>query len=130
MRLDHFASRAALVVLLALVGHCARAVTPLYDGAATDTPTPPADTGSTLACNAATDCGWTEIPHEIVTRTDCPCLFGCPMLIVNRATAARRMAQYNMLCTPGVDGMGRMCGVDDCAGPPMPVCRNGMCAAP
>lgn len=94
------------------------------DGAASDGGDP-----STLACTAATDCTRTEIDHEIRTSTDCPCLFGCPFIIVNVQTANRRMAQYNALCTPHVDGHGMTCGIDDCIQPAPLACSNQMCRA-
>jgi hypothetical protein len=85
------------------------------------------DAPVTGICTSSTDCGWTEIDHEILTATDCPCLFGCPSIVTDVMTVMRRKAQYDAFCTPGRDGMGRGCPVDDCAGPPTPVCRAGVC---
>ena len=82
---------------------------------------------STLACTAATECTRTEIDHEILTAADCPCLYGCPFTIVNAQTASRRMAEYQARCTPGVDGQGRSCGVDDCIAPAQLACINQVC---
>jgi hypothetical protein len=81
-------------------------------------------------CSVASDCAWGEIDHEIRTRADCPCTFGCPDLALDRATVARRQAQYAALCTPGVDGQGHGCPVDDCALPGSISCHGGVCAAP
>lgn len=86
-------------------------------------------TGAYAACSVANDCTWGEIDHEILSSTDCPCLLGCPYLPLSKTTVDRRTAQYNSLCTPGVDGHGNPCGVDDCAGPPPIVCNGGQCMA-
>ena len=83
---------------------------------------------STLVCAAASDCTRTEIDHEILTVADCPCLYGCAFQIVNVTTANRRMAAYQARCTPGKDGHGNACGVDDCIDPPTPACINQVCA--
>src|SRR6185369_8011773 len=85
--------------------------------------------GAYAACSTANDCAWGEIDHEILTSADCPCLFGCPYIPLSKSTVDRRQAQYNALCTPGVDGMGNGCGVDDCAGPPTAICNAGTCMA-
>jgi hypothetical protein len=82
---------------------------------------------STLACTAASDCTRTEIDHEIISPRDCPCLYGCPFVIVNVQTANRRMAQYNALCTPQVDGQGHTCGIDDCIVPAPLACIEQVC---
>jgi hypothetical protein len=82
---------------------------------------------STLACVAATECTRTEIDHEIRTAADCPCLYGCPFTIVNAETANRRAAQYDLLCTPRVDGQGHACGIDDCIAPSQLACINLVC---
>lgn len=82
---------------------------------------------STLACTAASDCTRTEIDHEILTAADCPCLFGCPFIIVNAETANRRMAQYSLRCTPHVDGQGHTCGIDDCIQPAPLACIEQVC---
>jgi hypothetical protein len=81
-------------------------------------------------CAVATDCGWGEIDHEIVTSSDCICLFGCPFIPLNVDTVNRRTQQYNSLCTPGIDGQGNPCAVDDCAGPGPAACNAGHCGAP
>jgi hypothetical protein len=84
-------------------------------------------TGSTLACTVATDCTRTEIDHEILARADCICLLGCPFNIVNVTTANRRMAQYQMVCTPGQNAQGQPCPIDDCALPPPLACTDQVC---
>jgi hypothetical protein len=80
-------------------------------------------------CSAPTDCAWGEINHEILSSSDCLCLFGCPSLPLSKTTFDRRNAQYKSLCTPGKDGKGNQCPVDDCAGPPEIACKNGKCVA-
>lgn len=90
----------------------------------------PPDIANVRACQTSTDCAWGEIDHEIVRSTDCVCLLGCPMLVLNRVTVDRRQAQYRSLCTPGRDGMGNPCPIDDCSQPPPLVCRDGACQAP
>jgi hypothetical protein len=84
----------------------------------------------TTGCALATDCGFGEIDHEIQSASDCVCLFGCPYIPLNKTTIDRRNAQYKTHCTPGKDGNGQPCPVDDCASPPQPVCKAGKCAAP
>jgi len=86
-------------------------------------------TGGFDACVTASDCGFGEIDHEILTPVDCPCLFGCPFIPLSQITVDRRNTQYKQLCTPGVDGQGNGCGIDDCAGPGPAACLNGHCAA-
>lgn len=86
--------------------------------------------GSDNACQQASDCAWGEISHEILTKADCMCLFGCPYLPQNRDTVERRRAQYNALCTPGRDGQGMPCPIDDCIDMPDLSCLNGICARP
>jgi hypothetical protein len=81
-------------------------------------------------CSVAGDCGWGEIDHEILSPSDCICLFGCPYIPLSKVTVDRRTAQYNMFCTPGKDGQGNPCPVDDCAGPGPIACKAGHCAAP
>jgi len=81
----------------------------------------------TVMCAMPRDCVWGEIDHEILAATDCVCLFGCPSLIQTRETQMRRQMQYDELCTPGVDGMGNPCPVDDCIPPPPLDCVDGMC---
>lgn len=87
-------------------------------------------TASYTSCQTAADCQWGEIRHEILAPTDCVCLLGCPSTALNRATVARRNAQYMALCTPGRDGNGRPCPIDDCGGPPALECRMGACVPP
>ena len=81
------------------------------------------------ACTTDAECGWGEIDHEIASSSDCPCLLGCPYLPLSAATIARRQAAYQSLCTPGQDGNGDPCPIDDCAGPPTIACIAGHCAA-
>jgi hypothetical protein len=81
-----------------------------------------------LSCTVADDCGWGEIRTEILGKTDCPCLYGCPFLEQNRTTIARRQAQYQALCDPHVNGQGQGCGIDDCVVPPQIDCISGMCS--
>lgn len=81
------------------------------------------------ACEAATDCAWGEIDHEILVPSDCVCLFGCPYIPLSKATVDRRNMQYKNLCTPGQDGQGQPCAVDDCAGPGKIVCESSHCVA-
>jgi hypothetical protein len=84
--------------------------------------------GSDSSCKLSSDCAWGEIGHEIAKRTDCMCLFGCPGLIQNATTVARRRAQYTAICDPAVDGQGRPCPIDDCMMPPPLACVAGQCA--
>jgi len=100
------------------------------DAASPDLLPPPVDAGPPNACTVASDCTWGEIDHEILSRADCICLLGCPHLEQNTATAARRMAQYQALCTPGRDANGNPCPVDDCVYLPALGCVGGFCAAP
>ncbi len=83
--------------------------------------------GSTTACNVQADCAWGEIDHEILTAADCPCLYGCPYIRSNRTTVDRRRQQYAARCTPGYDGQGHACGIDDCIMPPTLLCVQGEC---
>lgn len=87
-------------------------------------------TASYTSCQTAADCQWGEIRREILARSDCMCLFGCPSTPLNRATVARRNAQYMSLCTPGRDGNGQPCPEDDCSIPPPLECRMGACVPP
>ena len=82
------------------------------------------------ACVTAADCAWGEIDHEILQASDCPCVYGCPHIPLSKETVDRRNMQYQALCTPGMDGNGNNCGVDDCAVPPPIQCTNGKCVAP
>jgi hypothetical protein len=84
--------------------------------------------GGDSSCKVFSDCAWGEIGHEIIKRTDCMCLFGCPGLIQNVTTVARRRAQYTAICDPAVDGQGRPCPIDDCMMPPPLACVGGQCA--
>jgi hypothetical protein len=85
------------------------------------------DAGSLTSCNVQSDCMWGEIDHEILVSTDCPCLYGCPYLRLNRTTVERRRLQYQTLCNPYYDGQGRSCGIDDCIVPPVLLCIQGEC---
>jgi hypothetical protein len=107
---------------IAIAGSGCRGSLARADAAANDGGDP-----STLACTAAAECTRTEIDHEIITAADCPCLYGCPFSIVNVETANRRMAQYNLRCTPHVDGQGRTCGIDDCTAPAPLACVDQRC---
>jgi hypothetical protein len=84
--------------------------------------------GWTTSCVTATDCVWGEIDHEILQSTDCTCLFGCPSLIQNVATRDRRQTEYSVVCTPGYDGQGNPCPIDDCMMPPPLECVAGECS--
>lgn len=100
-------------------------------GSTTDAsaPLPPPPAEPYDACDAPTDCAWGEIPHEILSSSDCVCLFGCPYIPLSKATVDRRSAQYKALCKPNVDGQGHPCGIDDCASPPSITCVNHTCVA-
>jgi hypothetical protein len=80
-------------------------------------------------CTVSTDCAWGEIDHEILTHSDCVCLFGCPYIPLSQTTVSRRNAQYAQLCTPDKDGQGNPCPIDDCAGPGPIACKAGHCVA-
>lgn len=112
---------------------CAREVTPSSVDAGTDR-IPAVDVQldalSPTECTTANQCRWGEIDHEIRVRGDCPCLSGCGFVPMNQTTMQRRDMQYQSLCTPGVDGMGRPCGVDDCISPPPLECRMNACVPP
>ena len=84
---------------------------------------------STDTCAVDTDCIWGEIPKEILSATDCICLYGCVYLPQTKVTASRRSDQYKALCTPGKNGNGQSCGIDDCAGPGAIACIDGACKA-
>jgi hypothetical protein len=75
----------------------------------------------------ASDCGYGEFAHDILSPSDCPCSFGCPFLPLLETTIQRRQAQYDALCNPRHDGQGNPCGVDDCVVPPPVTCRDGAC---
>jgi hypothetical protein len=80
-------------------------------------------------CKVDSDCGWGEIKREILKKSDCVCLYGCPYIPLAKSTVTRRAAQHGDLCDPRKDGQGQLCGVDDCAQPPPIVCDDGACAA-
>ncbi len=82
---------------------------------------------SATECVEATDCGWGEIDHEILSAKDCPCLLGCPGHSLNRETIERRQEQYDALCDWQYDGNGERCPIDDCITPPTPTCVNQTC---
>jgi hypothetical protein len=84
--------------------------------------------GATQACTRAADCTWTEIDVEIRSTRDCMCLFGCPSIVVNQATATRRQQQFEAFCSYGEDGQGNPCPIDECVIPPALECRAGQCA--
>jgi hypothetical protein len=86
-----------------------------------------ADSGPPGVCSIASECAWGEIDHEILSPSDCPCLFGCPFLPLAKTTVDRRLAQYAAFCTPGHDGHGNPCEVDDCAGSGPVFCVEGTC---
>jgi hypothetical protein len=90
------------------------------------------DSGSPadMACSQASDCGFGEIDHEILEKSDCLCLLGCAGYPLNIQTIARRAAQYTSLCDFSMDGSGRPCPIDECIRPPPALCNNGVCAAP
>jgi hypothetical protein len=91
------------------------------DGSA-EASAPPSDT-----CAVSADCTWGEIPKEIVSASDCACLYGCGYLPQTKTTATRRLQQHTALCDPQRDGKGSPCGVDDCAiGGPL-ACLGGVC---
>ena len=79
------------------------------------------------SCEAASDCGWGEIDHEILDSADCICLLGCPYLPLNQATIDRRLGQYQTHCDPQVDGNGNPCPIDECMLPPDPTCADNVC---
>jgi hypothetical protein len=87
------------------------------------------DAGPVNSCNVPEDCAWGEIDREILAPTDCICLFGCPTLALNTETVERRQAQYSEHCTPGRDGEGNPCPVDDCLPPPALRCVDNICTA-
>lgn len=79
------------------------------------------------SCSMDSDCGFGEIDHEIRSKSDCPCLLGCPYIPQNKETLERRRAQYTALCEPRTDGQGMPCPIDDCVQMPDAVCVNGTC---
>jgi hypothetical protein len=87
----------------------------------------PVPRGPDDACRVDGDCTWGEIPHDIRAPSDCMCLFGCAYLAQNKMTQLRRAGQHLRLCTPGMDGHGNGCPIDDCAAPPPIRCVSGRC---
>jgi hypothetical protein len=81
------------------------------------------------ACKVDSDCAWGEIEHEIRSRKDCVCLYGCPYIPLSKQTAQRRAARYAEFCSSREDGNGDPCGIDDCAQPGAVVCNQGACEA-
>jgi hypothetical protein len=80
-------------------------------------------------CSVDSDCAWGEIKREILKKSDCMCLYGCPHIPLAQSTVSRRAAQHEALCDPRSDGNGDSCGIDDCATPPPIACQDGVCAA-
>jgi hypothetical protein len=78
-------------------------------------------------CTTTADCELGEIDHEIRSRADCNCLYGCVYLPLNKQTVARRKQQHQSLCDPERNEQGEPCGIDDCAVPPQPTCVAGLC---
>lgn len=93
------------------------------------TPSAPPSVSTYATCTTQTDCAWSEIDREILSPSDCPCLFGCPGIPLNKETAERRQKQYTTNCDPNHDGNGRECGVDDCADPGPIACNDGICGS-
>jgi hypothetical protein len=87
----------------------------------------PAPALADTLCAADTDCAFGEIDHEIVSKSDCPCLFGCETRAQNVKTRTRRTSQYKMLCEPGKDGSGERCPADDCVSGMKEMCDQGHC---
>jgi hypothetical protein len=81
------------------------------------------------ACTIDSDCAWGEIEHEIRSKKDCVCLYGCPYIPLSKQTVDRRVAQHAQFCSARVDGNGDPCGIDDCAEPGAVVCNQGVCEA-
>lgn len=120
---------AAVGAVVALVA-CGNTVTVNGSGGGVSTTSGSStSTGPVDACMVPADCAWGEIDHEILSPADCPCLFGCPHIPLSTTTVARRNAQYQQLCKPGVDGQGNPCPVDDCATPGALACQAGKCVA-
>jgi hypothetical protein len=84
----------------------------------------------TVACTAASECTWGEIDHEILAKTDCMCLFGCPYIPMNQTTFTRRQLEYKNLCDSRYDGSGQLCPIDECARPPAIACVDNACGVP
>lgn len=88
----------------------------------------PVDPRTAKACTTDADCGLGEIDHEIYSRSDCLCLFGCAFLPLSKKTIERRQSEYDASCDPRLDAHGNPCPIDDCAVPPQPACMAGQCA--
>jgi hypothetical protein len=127
MSTTRFPRRGAIAIAAVVCIACGANV--VVDGGGTGSGGHPGVPGPYDACAASTDCAWGEIDHEILTPSDCICLFGCPTLPLSQTTVARRNAQYAQLCTPDKDGKGNPCPIDDCAGPGPIACKAGHCAA-
>jgi hypothetical protein len=84
-------------------------------------------TATDKSCTQDSDCTWTEISVEILKPADCMCLYGCPYIIANKATADRRSQQYLANCDSSHDGKGVLCGIDDCMMPPALRCLDDTC---
>ena len=95
------------------------------DAGGVDAGADPSDT----ECETASDCGYGEIEHEIVSKADCVCLYGCPYLPLNQATIERRKTSHAKLCDPRTDGKGQLCGVDDCVPLTAAMCVDHVCRA-
>jgi hypothetical protein len=80
-------------------------------------------------CTVDSDCAWGEIEHEIRSKKDCVCLYGCPYIPLSKQTVERRAAQHAQFCSARVDGNGDPCGIDDCSEPGALVCNQGVCEA-
>jgi hypothetical protein len=91
-------------------------------------PAPPPP-GPYDTCEQPADCAWGEIAQEITATKECMCLFGCAGIPLSRKTVERRKAQHAALCTPGKEGSGLACPVDDCAPPGAITCLNHKCVA-
>lgn len=87
------------------------------------------DAGSVDRCETAADCAYGEIDHEIVKKSDCVCLYGCPYLPLNKTTVDRRKASYKALCDPRTDAKGQPCGIDDCVPLKAIACDDHVCRA-
>jgi hypothetical protein len=118
----HFLPIFAICSVAWLTGGCGGDTGRLKNGTAAD-----AGAVDATSCTVATDCGWGEIDHEILSRSDCICLLGCPSLPLNKKTVERRLTQYQKLCDPEHDAEGNPCGIDDCVAPPEPTCVDSTC---
>jgi hypothetical protein len=125
-----------LVLLPVMTPSCGGSTTTPSTGAGSGSGGSAGSTGSTGAsgstsatdtCLTNDDCTWGEISKEILSATDCICLYGCPYLPQTKVTATRRGDQYKALCDPRTNGKGQPCGIDDCALPGPISCINGTC---